>query len=109
MPTKPAKKAATKSAKKAAAKPANKAATRSGKLSTADKNKLPEKTFAFPGKRKEPMEDAAHVRNALARFNQVEGVTDEERKEAFANIKKAAKKFGVDVTEKDWKELADTK
>jgi hypothetical protein len=47
----------------------------------------------------------AHVRNALARFNQLKGVSDEERKEAFENIKKAAKKFGVEVAEKDWKEL----
>ncbi len=103
------KKAAPKSAKKVAAKSAKKAAMGAGKLSTADKDKLPEKTFAFLGKRKEPLEDASHVRNALARFNQVEGVTDEERKEAFANIKKAAKKFGVEVKEKDWKELADKK
>ena len=99
----------TKSAKKTATKSAGKTSTGSGKLSTADKDKLPDKTYAFPEKRKEPLEDATHVRNALARFNQVEGVTDEERKEAFANIKKAAKKFGVEVNEKDWKELVDKK
>jgi hypothetical protein len=45
----------------------------------------------------------------MARFNQVKDVTDEERKEAFANIKKAAKKFGVEVNEKDWRELAGKK
>ena len=50
--------------------------------------------FAFPKKRKEPLTDARHVRNALARFDQVEGVcTDEERGQAFANIKKAAKHY----------------
>ncbi len=101
MPAKSAKKTATKSAKKTT--------TKSGKLSTDEKNKLPDKTYAFPAKRKEPLEDASHVRNAMARFNQVKDVTDEERKEAFANIKKAAKKFGVEVNEKDWKELVDKK
>ena len=90
-------------------KSAKKTSTKSGKLSTAEKDKLPDKTYAFPEKRKEPLEDATHVRNAIARFNQVKGVTDEERKEAFANIKKAAKKFGVTVNEKDWKELMDKK
>ncbi len=91
------------------AKPAKKAKTKSGKLSAAAKDKLSDKTYAFPKQRKEPLEDAAHVRNAMARFDQVKDVTDEERKEAFANIKKAAKKFGVEVNEKDWKELAHKK
>lgn len=88
---------------------ATKTATKSGKISTVAKDKLPSKTFAFTEKRKEPLENAAHVRNALARFNQVKDVTDEERKEAFANIKKAAKKFDVEVSEKNWKELVDKK
>ena len=91
------------------AKSAKKTTTKSGKLSKAAKDKLPSKTYAFAEKRKEPLENATHVRNALARFNQVKGVTDEERKEAFEKIKKAAKKFGVEVNEKDWKELADKK
>ena len=51
------------------------------------------------------MTDASHVQNALARFNQVKGVTDEDRDQAFANIKKAAKHFKVDMEEKTWKEL----
>lgn len=91
------------------AKSAKKTTTKSGKLSKAAKDELPDKTFAFAEKRKEPLENATHVRNALARFNQVKGVSDEERKEAFEKIKKAAKKFGVEVKEKDWKELADKK
>jgi hypothetical protein len=49
--------------------------------------------------------DANHVRNALARFDQVEGVSDADRDLAFANIKAAAKHFGVDVQEKSWREL----
>jgi hypothetical protein len=45
------------------------------------------------------------VRNAIARFDQVEGVSDKERDEAWSRIKKAAKKFGVEVHEKSWREL----
>ncbi|MEO8109148.1 MAG: DUF6582 domain-containing protein [Ginsengibacter sp.] len=87
----------------------NKSKTPHGKLDAADKKKLNDRQFAFPKQRKEPLEDASHVRNAMARFDQVKDVTDAERKEAFENIKKAAKKFGVTVNEKDWKELAHKK
>jgi hypothetical protein len=66
---------------------------------------LPDAVFAFPKQLKEPMTDASHVRNAIARFDQTVGVSDEERKLAFANIKKAAKHYGVDMTESDWHEL----
>jgi hypothetical protein len=51
------------------------------------------------------MTDASHVRNAIARFDQTIGVSDDDRKLAFANIKKAAKHYGVDMSEDDWKEL----
>jgi hypothetical protein len=51
------------------------------------------------------MTDASHVRNAIARFDQVRGVSDEARELAFANIKKAAKHYDVDMTEQRWKEL----
>jgi hypothetical protein len=63
------------------------------------------KQFAFPKEEKEPIHDAAHVRNAIARFNQVEGVTDAERDEAWTRIKTAAHKFGVHIAENDWREL----
>jgi hypothetical protein len=75
-------------------------------LSTAEKNKLDDKQFAFPRERKEPLVDAAHVRNAVARFDQVEGVTDSERDEAWRRIGAAAKKFGVELEEKSWRELS---
>lgn len=52
-----------------------------------------------------PLTDAEHVRNALARFDQVEDVTDEEREHAFANIRKAAERFGVEVAETSWRKL----
>ena len=70
-----------------------------------ERGDLPRRVYAFPGKRKEPMTDAAHVRNAIARFDQVRGVSDDERALGFANIKKAAKHYGVEMTAADWKEL----
>ncbi len=78
---------------------------RSGGLSTAAKDKLPAKDFAFPKERKEPLTDARHVRNAIARFDQVEDVTDKERDEAWRRIVRAAKRFDVEVNEKSWREL----
>ena len=65
----------------------------------------PANQFAFPKEEKEPIHEAAHVRNAIARFNQVEGVTDAERDEAWKRIKAAAHKFDVHVEENDWREL----
>jgi hypothetical protein len=66
---------------------------------------LPDSVYAFPEKRKEPLTDADHVRNALARFDQVEDVTDAERDLAFANIREAAKHYDIDVQETDWHQL----
>jgi hypothetical protein len=68
-------------------------------------SRLGDAEFAFPKERKEPLNDAAHVRNAIARFDQVEGVTDAERDRAWKRILEAAKKFGVEVSESDWREL----
>jgi hypothetical protein len=79
--------------------------TTHGDLSTKEKNDLPDSVFAFPEHRKAPLTDASHVRNALARFDQVKDVTDKERDVAFANIKKAAEHYGVEVHEKGWREL----
>ena len=53
------------------------------------KSDLPDTVFAFPKQRKEPLTDAQHVRNAVARFDQVIGVSDADRALAFANIEKA--------------------
>jgi hypothetical protein len=74
-----------------------------GELTT--KSDLPDSVFAFPDKRKEPLTDASHVRNAIARFYQVGDDTDAEREQAFANIKKAAEHYGVEMTATSWKEL----
>ena len=75
--------------------------TGKGRLSSAEKAVLPDSAFAFPRARKEPMTDAAHVRDALARFDQVGGVTDAERDLAFANLQTAAHHFGIKLTETD--------
>lgn len=75
------------------------------KLDAEHRDDLDKRQFAFPKQRKEPLEDASHVRNAVARFDQVQGVTDAERDEAWKRIKAAAKKFDVDVSEKSWHEL----
>ena len=79
--------------------------TEHGELDTSDREKLPDDVFAFPKQRKEPLTDARHVQNALARFDQVEGVSDDDREQAFANIKKAAHHFHVDMSESSWKDL----
>jgi hypothetical protein len=73
-----------------------------------ERSALPDSVFAFPAERKEPLTDATHVRNAIARFDQVTGVSDQEREVAFANIKQAADYYGVDMSETDWHELGST-
>ena len=74
-------------------------------LSEKQRDKLDQDQFAFPKERKEPLNNASHVRNAIARFDQVEGVSDHERDEAWDRIKKAADMYGVEVHEKSWREL----
>ena len=69
-------------------------------LNEKQRDSLDEDQFAFPKERKEPLNNATHVRNAIARFNQVEGVSDEERDAAWRRIKKAAHTHGVEVSEK---------
>ena len=74
-------------------------------LSEKQRDALDEDQFAFPKEHKEPLNNASHVRNAIARFDQVEGVSDDERDAAWRRIKKAADKYGVEVSEKSWHEL----
>ena len=70
------------------------------------RNDLAGKEFAFPKERKEPLTDARHVRNAIARFDQVEGVSDAERDQAWQRILTAAKRYDVEVSESSWRDLA---
>jgi hypothetical protein len=74
-------------------------------LSDKQRDSLDEDQFAFPDERKEPLNNASHVRNAIARFDQVKGVTDDERDAAWKRIKAAAKKHDVEVSETSWREL----
>jgi hypothetical protein len=74
-------------------------------MSTRQRNRLPAERFAFTKKRKEPITDAQHVRNAIARFDQVEGVTDAERDAAWKRIRAAASRFGVEIDAKGWRAL----
>ena len=75
------------------------------KITETTREHIADNDFAFPKERKEPIHDAAHVRNAIARFNQVQGVTDSERDAAWKRIKAAAKKHDVELKEEDWREL----
>ncbi len=88
-----------------APKPTWKPHTEHGDLSGKDREKLPDSAYAFPKQRKEPLTDASHVKNALARFDQTHDVSDSDRDLAFANIKKAADYYGIEIEEKDWHEL----
>jgi len=74
-------------------------------LNEKQRDSLDESQFAFPKQRKEPLNNASHVRNAIARFDQVEGVSDSERDAAWSRIKRAAEKHGVEIHEKSWHEL----
>jgi len=79
--------------------------TKSHPLSADDRKHIDDSKYAFPDQRKEPLENASHVRNAIARFDQVKDVSGEEREKAFHRIKTAARKFGVEMQETQWKQL----
>lgn len=74
-------------------------------LDAAERNDLPASVYAFPKQRKEPLSNASHVRNAIARFDQVQDVSDQDREQAFTNIKAAAKHYGVELRETNWHQL----
>lgn len=69
------------------------------------RSKLPASAFAFPGERKEPLTDATHVRSAIARFSEVDGVSESERAQAFENIKAAADYYGIRLKANSWHDL----
>jgi hypothetical protein len=80
-----------------------------GELTEKKRARLSRTQFAFPKQRKEPLNDASHVRNAVARFDQIEGVTDEERADAWRRIKAAAKKHQVSLEVESWRDLMKNK
>ena len=76
-----------------------------GELDIDARESLPDSAYAFPNQRKEPLTDASYVQNALARFEQVQDVSDTDRHVEFANIKKAARQYGIQVEEGSWHDL----
>jgi class 3 adenylate cyclase len=68
------------------------------RLGAADRARLPDNAFAYVdtnGQRRLPIHDEAHVRNALARFNQVTFENDDARDRALTRLLKAAKRYRI--------------
>jgi hypothetical protein len=72
-----------------------------GARTLTSRSDLPETAYAFRARRNQPLTDGTHVRNALARFDQVKGVSDADQDQAWSNILAAAKHYDVDVAETD--------
>ncbi len=77
-----------------------------GKLTPAAEAALPDTAFAFPAQRALALTDEGHVRTATETFAEVEGVTDDDRDRAFANLRRAAAFYHVPMTATDWRQLA---
>jgi hypothetical protein len=71
------------------------------KLTKAGRDEISTANFAFPKQRMEPLENASHVRNAVARFHQVKDVTEAERQAAWKRIQAAAKRYGVELQQSE--------
>jgi hypothetical protein len=78
--------------------------TTSADLDARHRTALPDSVFAFPDKRKEPLTDASHCATR-SHGRPGRGRHRGERELAFANIKKAAHHYDVDMTESNWREL----
>lgn len=67
-------------------------------LNAKRRGRLPKSAFAYVdarGRRRLPINDESHVRNALARFNQVAFEDDEAREHARKRLLNAAKRYGI--------------
>src|SRR5882757_9588091 len=67
-------------------------------LSAKDRAQLPDSAFAYidsHGRRRLPIHDASHVRNALARFSQVAFEDENARDRARSRLLRAAQKHGI--------------
>ena len=68
------------------------------RLDAKERAQLPDRAFAYidsRGRRRLPIHDAAHVRNALARFGQVAFEDEGARDQAQIRLLRAAKKYGI--------------
>jgi class 3 adenylate cyclase len=68
------------------------------RLDAGGRARLPDRAFAYVdsrGRRRLPVHDKAHVRNALARFNQVAFESDAARERARRRLLNAARKYGI--------------
>jgi class 3 adenylate cyclase len=68
------------------------------RLESKDRAQLPDSAFAYVdsrGRRRLPIHDEAHVRNALARFGQVGFETEEARERARRRLLNAAKRYSI--------------
>jgi len=75
------------------------------RLQSSERDELPDSAYALPAQRKLPLTNAGHVRAALARFDQVSGVSDADRELAWTNLQAAARHFDVEVRESRWQDL----
>jgi uncharacterized protein DUF6582 len=105
MATQRQKSSARRNSKAAQGASHRSAPRRGNELAQRDRNRMSSEAFAFPAERKEPLNDARHVRNAVARFDQVEGVSDAERDRAWRRIRAAARKYGVKIEARGWRSL----
>jgi class 3 adenylate cyclase len=68
------------------------------RLTASERARLPDSAFAYideRGRRRLPIHDEAHLRNALARFEQVSFENDAARERARKRLLNAARKFGI--------------
>ena len=74
-------------------------------LDTDDREKLDKRKFAYVDKEGEghlPINDGAHVRNAMARFSQTDFESSTKKETARKKIVKAAKRRGIKVAKSDY-------
>ena len=72
------------------------------KLTTKERNNLPDSAFAYidrQGERHLPIHDEDHARNAIASYPQTEFESKAAKERARKKILEAAKKFDIDVSE----------
>ena len=70
-----------------------------------ENGKLPAYAYAFPSQRIDPLIDVCCVRIAIEHFATISDVSDDDRKNAFNNIKKAAEYFHMEIYGDSFEEM----